>query len=112
MTERGLVQAECPTCGTVIAKASALACGVSGADEAALCEFPCPTCDRVLLIPIAPIEISSLLLLGAHKTRSLPFELLEAHSGPPVSWDEVLDLHIKLEDQAFPQQELAWGHTA
>jgi len=112
MTERGLVQAECPTCGAVIAGASALACGVSEADEAGLCDFPCPTCDHRLLIPISPIEISSLLLLGAHKTRSLPFELLETHSGSPVSWDEVLDLHITLEDQAFPQQELAPGQAA
>jgi predicted acylesterase/phospholipase RssA len=33
MTERGLVQAECPTCGAVIAEASALACGVSEAED-------------------------------------------------------------------------------
>jgi hypothetical protein len=112
MTERELVQAECPTCGAVIAKASALTCGVSEADESALCEFPCPTCDRVLLIPVAPIEISPLLLLGAHKTRSLPFELLEEHSGPTVSWDEVLDLHFELENQSFPQQELTPGRAA
>ena len=72
MRERGLVQAECPACGSVIAKASALACAVSEADDAGLSEFPCPTCDRVLLIPVAPIEISSLLFLGAHKTRSCP----------------------------------------
>lgn len=112
MKERGLVQAQCPTCGAVIARASALACGVSEADESALCEFPCPTCDRVLLVPVAPIEISSLLLLGAHKTRCLPFELLEEHSGPTVSWDELLDLHFELERQAFPQQELAPGRAA
>jgi hypothetical protein len=101
MRERGLVQAECPACGSVIAKASALAC-----------EFPCPTCDRGLLIPVAPMEISSLLLLGAHKIRSLPFELLEVHSGPSVSWDEVLDLHLELEGQSFPQEELAPGRAA
>lgn len=112
MKERGLVQAQCPTCGAVIAKASALACGVSKVDEAALCEFPCPTCARVLLIPIAPIEIASLLLLGARKTESLPFELLEAHSGPAVSWDELLELHFELEGQSFPQHELAPGRAA
>jgi predicted RNA-binding Zn-ribbon protein involved in translation (DUF1610 family) len=112
VTKRGLVQAKCPTCGAVIVTASALTCGVSEADEAALCEFPCPTCDRTLMIPVAPIEFSSLLLLGAHKALSLPFELLEEHSGPTVSWDEVLDLHFALEGQAFPQQELAPGRAA
>jgi hypothetical protein len=112
MGERGLVQAECPRCGTVIAEASVLACGVSEADEAGLCEFPCSTCDQRLLIAISPLDINSLLLLGARKTEALPFELLEGHSGPPVSWDEVLDLHISLEDEAFPQQELAPGRAA
>lgn len=112
MKERGLVQAQCPTCGPVIAEASALACGVSEADESALCEFGCPTCDRILLLPIAPIEISSLLLLGAHKTRSLPFEVLETHSGPAISWDEILDLHFELERQTFPQDEFAERRAA
>jgi hypothetical protein len=112
MTERGLVQAECPICGPVIADVSALACDVSEADEAGLCEFPCPTCDQHLLIPISPIEINSLLLLGAHKAHSLPFELLEVHSGSPVSWDEVLDLHLELKGRSFPQQELTPGHAA
>lgn len=112
MRERGLVQAECPTCGAVVAKASDLSCGISEADEAALCEFLCPKCDRVLTIPVAPVEISSLLLLGAHETRSLPFELLEAHSGPGVSFDDVLDLHFELEAQEFPQQELTSGRAA
>lgn len=112
MTGRGLVQAECPTCGAVVVEASALACGISDAEEAGLCELPCPTCDQRLLIPISPIEISSLLLLGAHKTPSLPFELLEAHSGSPVTWDEVLDLHVELESQPFPQEELTSGRAA
>lgn len=112
MAQRGLVQAECPTCGEVVENASALACGISELEEAALCEFPCPKCDRVLTIPVAPVDVSSLLLLGAHKSQSLPFELLERHSGPAVSWDEVLDLHFELEGQPFPQQELARGRAA
>lgn len=112
MTDRGSVQAECPTCGAIIARASALVCGVSEGDDRALCEFPCPTCDRVLLRPLAPTEINTLLLLGARKGRLLPFELLEAHSGPAVSWDEILDLHLQLEDQLFPQRELVHGQPA
>ena len=112
MSERGLVQARCPTCGEVVAEASALMCGVSEPDEAALCEFPCPYCQRALLIPVPPIEIASLLLLGAQEAESLPFELLEAHSGPAVSWDELLDLHLELEARSFPQDELGSGWAA
>ena len=112
MTERGLVQAECPTCGTVVAWASSLVCGISEEEEAALCEFPCPTCDLILLRALPPIEITTLFLLGASKSKGLPFELLEAHSGPTVSWDEILDLHVELERQLFPQRELVEGRTA
>lgn len=106
MIQRGLVQARCPTCGEVTTSATALACATSEADEAALCELLCPSCDRALLIPVAPVEVPTLLLLGARKVHSLPFELLEAHSGPAVSWDEVLDLHVELENQPFPHERL------
>ena len=112
MSERGLVQAQCPSCGTVIVKPSALSCGVSEADEAALCEFDCPTCRRTLLLPIEPIEITTLLLLGAHRADSLPYELLERHSGPVVSWDEILEAHLQLEEQTFPQTELTRRRAA
>jgi hypothetical protein len=109
---RGLVEAECPSCGTVVAPAPALVCGVSEAEKTALCEFHCPTCDRVLTRPVAPLDVNTLLLLGANRSQSLPFELLEAHSGPAVSWDEVLDLHLELEERAFPQDELVHGQAA
>lgn len=112
MRERGLIEADCPTCGAVIAPASALVCGVSEADEKGLCEFTCPSCGRLLLHHLARDEVITLLLLGARKVDSLPFELLEAHSGPAVSWDEVIDLHFELEHQAFPQRELVRGQAA
>ena len=112
MRGRGLVQANCPTCGEVTTEASMLVCGVSEAEETALCEFPCPVCERHLLLRLAPAEVPTLVLLGARTDRSLPFELLEAHSGSTVSWDEVLDLHFELERQAFPQRELVKGQAA
>ena len=112
MRGRGLVRADCPTCGEVIAPAGRVVCGVSEVEETALCEFRCPTCDRELLIPVEPAEIPALVLLGARRADSLPFELLEMHSGPAVSWDDVLDLHFELEHQPFPQTELIRSQAA
>ena len=112
MRSQGLVQADCATCGHVIAPASELLCAVSKDDAAALCEFPCPRCNRVLTLPLAPTEVSTLVLLGARRARSMPFELLEEHSGPALSWDEILDLHLELDAQPFPQRELVGGQAA
>ena len=112
MKGRGLVRADCPTCGEVVAPAGRIVCGVSEAEETALCEFPCPGCDRLLLIPLTPAELPALVLLGARRSDSLPFELLETHSGPAVSWDEVLDLHFELEHRPFPQTELTRSRAA
>jgi hypothetical protein len=61
MRGRGLVQADCPTCGEVIAQASALVCGVSEAEETAICEFSCPGCERPLLLRLAPAEVPTLV---------------------------------------------------
>jgi predicted RNA-binding Zn-ribbon protein involved in translation (DUF1610 family) len=112
VSEQGLVQADCPTCGEVVAPASTLVCGVSGADENALCEFSCPRCDRALLHSLSSIEVNTLLLLGARHGTSLPFEILEAHSGPAISWDDILDLHFELVYQSFPQRGLVQGRAA
>lgn len=111
--ERGLVQAECPTCGRIQISAADVVCGISEADEAALCEFPCSGCGRVLLRPLPSVEIPTLLLFGARKAvRPLPFELVEPHRGPALSWDELLDLHFELEQECCPQDRLARGEAA
>jgi hypothetical protein len=40
-----------------------------------------------------------------------PFELLEAHRGAPLSWDDFLDFHLALSAAPFPQEEvMSFGH--
>ena len=103
----GVVQADCPTCGRIETSAANLACGISETDGAALCEFRCPSCGRILLRPIPSVEIPTLLLLGARKAGGpLPFELVEPHRGSTVSWNEVLDLHFELASDCCPQERL------
>jgi hypothetical protein len=34
---------------------------------------------------------------AGHMTGRVPFELLEAHTGPPLSWDDLLDFKPALE---------------
>ena len=37
----------------------------------------------------------------------MPFELLERRSGPPLLWDEILDVLADLDATLYPQTELA-----
>jgi hypothetical protein len=36
---------------------------------------------------------------------SAPFELLEPHAGPPLSWDDVLDFMLALESNSYSRPE-------
>lgn len=104
---RGLVQAHCPSCGQIETPAAAVICGISESHEHALCELPCPRCGRLLLRPLPPTEVSTLLLFGARRAgRPLPFELAEPHRGAAVTWDEVLNLHMELEGDCCPHERL------
>jgi hypothetical protein len=105
--QRALVQAECPICGRIETPTADVVCGSSEADQTALCELRCPRCGLVLLREVAPVEIPTLLLFGARKTsHPLPFELLEAHRGRALSWDDLLDFHTELENECRPQQRI------
>ncbi len=105
--ERGLVEVSCPGCGPIVVGVSAMTCGISDADGAALCQLECPECRHLLHRPIDPNLVAALLLFGARRAgRPLPFELAEPHRGAAVTWDEVLDLHIELERDCCPHERL------
>lgn len=107
---RGLIEVGCPRCGLVTVPAGDLICGVSSHDGLALCELHCPRCGRDLLLPLPVTDVGTLLLFGARRADSrLPYELLESHNGPALSWDEVLELHFELEQRCCPQDELTRG---
>lgn len=37
---------------------------------------------------------------------TIPWELLEPHAGPPLSWDDLLDLQLAVSRTGCPQEEL------
>lgn len=64
----------------------------------ALVEFPCPRCEREVLCVLD--EHSALRLIGLG-IKGMPLrpaaEVTEAHEGPPLTLDDLLDLHLLLE---------------
>ncbi len=99
------VKAECRSCGQVEPSVADLRCEARGSQG--IFEFACPLCGRLVLVATEPWRALALQATGAARmTGPVPFELLEPHEGPPVSWDEVLDVRLVLGRSDFPQAEL------
>jgi hypothetical protein len=92
-TEEAWVQAGCLWCGTVEFGLHELRVHVAGDDEGLL-EFTCPVCGRLNVRALGRAELASLTRAGAAPSEGpAPFELLEEHSGPPITWDDLIDFH-------------------
>ncbi len=67
----------------------------------------CPVCHRLVYAKTTADGIKIIRAAGASGISGLvPFELLERRSGPPLLWDEVLDMLAGLDTTPFPQVEL------
>jgi hypothetical protein len=109
---RTLVEARCPLDGPVPVRIVEMSCATAADDWAdgspGLCSFTCPTCNREVINPVPSEGIKTLWLLGSKRWNgAVPFELLEPHSGPSLSWDELLDAHEALEAICCPPEPLA-----
>jgi hypothetical protein len=93
------VEARCAWCGVVPLEADDLAVH-AGREHGGLLEFRCPSCGRLNLRGLAAHEVELLAGVGIGRTddaeRPAPFELLELRSGPPITWDDLLDFHQEL----------------
>jgi hypothetical protein len=103
-----LVQVSCPFCGPAELPAGAVSCGVDPKDSSrGLCQFTCPSCARLVFVGTVQAAADVLLVEGARPFAGpAPFELLEAHRGAPLSWDDFLDFHLAISAAPFPQEEV------
>lgn len=108
MSEDAEVRVECPWCGTLALSPGAVRCAdVAPGDRLALCQFTCPVCFRLIILRTTPEGVEVARRVGvADLNGPVPRELLEPHGGPPLTWDDVLDLHLALSRTCCPQEEL------
>jgi hypothetical protein len=100
------MKAECRVCGSVDVAADDLRCEIIGVGG--LCEFSCPFCRRLTLVITEADRTLELWKVGAGRIVGVvPFEVLESHDGPPLSWDDVLDFQLALDAACCPQTEAA-----
>jgi DNA-directed RNA polymerase subunit RPC12/RpoP len=95
MNGRAELEVLCPQCGPVRARANDARCGVDAGGEA-LCEVECPACSAPILVRTTTKVAETIFWLGGAEDPRAPLELLEVHAGPPIGWDDVLDLHVAL----------------
>ena len=101
------VQAECPWCGMVTLRPKEVRCEADPRTGEALCEINCPVCHRVVYAKTTHAGVRIIQAAGALGITGLvPFELLERRSGPPLLWDEVLDMLADLDATLYPQAQI------
>lgn len=106
MAEGLTVGVECPWCGPLNLKPSCFRCASDlGGSDQALCEFDCPQCFRLVLVRTTATGARLVLGSGgAPMQGAVPFELLEAHDGPPLTLEDLLDFHNLLEASCCPKE--------
>lgn len=91
--------ADCPTCGqirTTAPKIRLLVC--NNAPGRSTYEFVCPVCAQLVVKPASDQVISMLMTVGIRaELWNLPAELLEAHAGQPIGYDDILDFALDLD---------------
>jgi len=96
------IRATCPTCGEVEVLAPDVTLKRCGRSGRAAYEFTCPGCDQLVTKP-ADERIAQLLISGGVRTtrEDLPAEALEPREGPPLTYDDLLDLHMLLQSPGW-----------
>ena len=94
-----VVKATCQSCGEVELRPIDLRLRVCSTPEASVYHFTCPRCEKVIVKPASDGRIVTLLTSVGVPTIhwDLPAELDEAHDGPPLTIDDLIDLHFQLE---------------
>ena len=96
------IRAICPRCGEVTITSAEMEVQVCAQTQEGSYTFACPACTQ----PVhrdADRHVVQILVSGGVRVRvwELPAELDETKSGPPITWDDILDFHQLLEDERW-----------
>ena len=102
------IKASCPTCGDVELTAGQVRLVVCTVADWSYYSFTCDQCSDEVRKP-AGAEVVSLLRTGGVRAErwTVPAEALEAHDGPAIGYDDVLDFALWLEQAENPVAALS-----
>ena len=97
------IKASCPCCGDVELTPAQVRLVVCSVSEWSYYAFGCSTCGDEIRKP-AGTEVQGLLRTGgvAVERWVVPAEALEEHTGPAITYDDVLDFALRLESLVTP----------
>lgn len=110
------IRATCPTCGDIELTSRQMQVLVCSADRAAAYSFRCPVCRLIVTKPTDNRVVDVLVSSGVPmRTWDVPAEINEVHTGPAISWDDILEFHFLLTEEGRLDRmisELASGGRA
>lgn len=96
------IRASCPTCGDVQLRPADLRVRVCADDNQGAYVFHCPACRGAVAKDASPRIIELLVGSGVRMdVWRLPAELREERSGPALTHDDLLDLHLLLKSDGW-----------
>jgi predicted RNA-binding Zn-ribbon protein involved in translation (DUF1610 family) len=96
------IKATCPKCGEVPLTADDIVLRIAASRSLTTYGFTCPTCSD-FVEKQADDRVVRLLLSGGviPVPVHIPAEALEVHEGPPLTYDDLLDFHLELQDDIY-----------
>lgn len=96
------IRASCPTCGDVQLEPSDLLVRVCADDNQGSYCFTCPDCGFGVAKDASPRIVELLVSTGVRMdVWRLPAELQESKQGPRLTHDDLLDLHLLLQEEEW-----------
>jgi hypothetical protein len=97
------IKAECPRCGVVRLTPDQVTLRVCTDDGSSAYRFRCPRCEVRVLNDTSRVVAELLGRAGVLREEwQVPAELAEAHQGPPLNADDLLDFHLFLHAAEWP----------
>lgn len=96
------IRATCPSCGDVDLTTAEVRVMVCSTTSESTYAFTCPGCRLAVTKPADTRVVDVLVASGvALSVWRMPAELDEVHAGPPISYDDLLEFHFLLRDDAW-----------
>jgi hypothetical protein len=96
------IRASCPGCGDIELTSRQVTVRVCSADNQGIYVFRCPDCAMMVSKSAEPKIVDLLVSSGVRMAVwHLPAELHEAHNGPPITYDDLLEFHDLLQQDGW-----------